>query len=155
MAEVGVTCRAISPDDLDDVARIWLDGWLSNGITLAEESTYPALRARIEREIAPDGWQVIVADSAGSVVGFVAISPAAAVLEQIFVAPDCHRQGIGTALLAAARQAMPSGFTLWTHGDNVRAADFYKDMGMTLLGPGIHPKQGHPILTFAFGPVSP
>ncbi len=146
--------RPAEPGDLDDVARIWLDGWLSNGIALAEPPTYPVLRARIEREVAPGGWQLIVAEWRGRIAGFVAMSPPAKALEQIFVGPDCHRRGVGTALLAAARKAMPDGFTLWTHGENARAAQFYERAGMALLGPGMHPRHGHPILTYAFGPLS-
>ncbi len=149
-----ITCRAVCPADLDGVARVWLDGWLSNGIALAEDPTYPVLRARLKREAVPGGWHVIVADAAGEIAGFVAISLQSATLEQIFVAPGFHRRGIGTALLAAARQEMPDGFTLWTHGDNAGAARFYEQQGMTLVGPGVHPKQGHPILIYAFGPLS-
>ncbi len=99
-------------------------------------------------------WRVIVAEVDGAVAGFAAIDPAAAVLEQIFVAPDSHQRGIGAKLMAAAQQAMPGGFTLWTHGENLGAQAFYAQMGMTLVSPGVHPKQGFPILTFAFGPVA-
>lgn len=145
--------RPLAAGDLDCVARVWLNGWLSTGIPLAEQPTFLTLRARIEREIATGRWHVTVAVVDGELVGFVAISPAAGVVEQLFVAPEHHRQGIGLALLTLARADMPNGSSLWTHAENLGAAAFYAKAGMTLVGPGIHPKQGHPILTFAFEPV--
>ncbi len=150
----GWVCRPVATRDLDGVARAWLDGWLSNNIALAEQPTFPNLRARIAREIEHGGWEVVVAEIDDAVAGFVAINRSAAILEQIFVAPRFHRRGIGQALLEVARQSMPAGFSLWTHGDNSGAAAFYERAGMAFVGPGVHPKQGHRILTFAFGPLT-
>lgn len=145
--------RLAAPADLDAVARIWLDGWLSTGIVLASPPTYAVLRPRIADEIA-GGWVVTVAEVDGHVAGFVAINPEAHQLEQIFVDPDCQSSGVGAALLAHAHAAMPAGFGLWTHIDNVRAAAFYRRSGMSLVAPGIHPRNGHGILTFAMPALS-
>ncbi|MBA3878165.1 MAG: GNAT family N-acetyltransferase [Sphingobium sp.] len=145
--------RPAASDDLEDVARIWLEAWLSTGIVLGSAPTYDVLRSRIAVEIA-GGWVVTVADIDGAVVGFVAIDPDVRQLEQIFVDPRHQGAGVGAALLAHAHAAMPDGFGLWTHGDNHRAADFYARRGMTLVGPGFHPRQGHAILTFAMPPVT-
>lgn len=143
-----VILRPATPADHDVVARIWLDGWLSTGITLAIQPDYDVLRQRIDREVA-GGWIVTVAEIDQHVVGFVAFRPPARQLEQIFVAPGHHRQRVGAALLAEAQLTMPDGFELWTHADNHRAAAFYAAQGMALLGPGTHPRHGHAILTFA------
>ncbi len=140
--------RPAAPTDLDSVARIWLDGWLSTGIVLASPPTYAVLRPRIADEIA-GGWVVTVAEVDGHVAGFVAISPEARQLEQIFVDPAFQRSGVGAALFSHAHAAMPGGFGLWTHIDNMRAATFYRLHGMSLVGPGMHPRNGHGILTFA------
>lgn len=142
--------RAATPDDHDRVAHIWIDGWRSNEITLTSEPTYTELRERIAQEIA-GGWQVIVAERKDVVVGFAAISPDKGVLEQIFIDPASHRQGVGAALLARAHALMPGGFTLWTHGENSRAMAFYEAMGMARVSTGTHPKHGHPIVTYGFG----
>ena len=148
-----IRCRACAPPDCDPIATIWLEGWRSNGIRLPSEPSFPILRARIEREIAGT-WQVIVAESADEIVGFVALNPEAAVLEQLFVAPAWHRRGIGALLLAEARRWMPHGFTLWTHDDNIGAAAFYREQGMAMISKGTHPELGHAIATFAFAPIS-
>lgn len=139
--------RPAAPDDLDSVARVWLEGWLSTGIMLASTPTYAVLRPRIADEIA-GGWVVTVAEIDGRVAGFVAINPEACQLEQIFVDPGRQSSGVGAALLADAQAAMPGGFGLWTHIDNLRAAAFYRRSGMNLVGPGTHPRNGHGILTF-------
>lgn len=135
--------------DRDAIARIWRDGWLSNGIRLADEPTYAALRARVDDELA-DGWRVTVAAADGAVIGFVALRPDRARLEQIFVAPERHGQGVGQALFAAARVAMPGGFELWTHGANHRAGRFYDKLGPVRREPGLHPRAGHAIVNYWF-----
>lgn len=92
-----------------------------------------------------------VADVAGTVVGFIALRPDLAKLDQIFVAPDRHGQGVGQALFAEARREMPHGFHLWTHGENHRAQLFYEMLEPLRSEPGAHPKHGHPIITYWFG----
>lgn len=141
--------RPATDADRDAIARIWLDGWSSTGIVLADAPTYAALRARVDDELA-DGWQVIMALLEGEAVGFVALRPDRRRLEQIFVAPDRHGQGVGQALFAAARAALPAGFELWTHGENGRARRFYQALGPVRQEPGLHPRAGHPIVTYWF-----
>ena len=145
--------RPATSSDFDAIARVWIGGWQSTGIVLESAPTYQYLRQRIADEIA-GGWVVTIAELDGAVAGFVAISPDARQVEQIFVSPNCQGTGVGAALLAHAHAAMPDGFGLWTHVDNVRAAAFYTREGMTIVGSGIHPRQGHGILTFAMPPIS-
>lgn len=146
-----VALRSITPGDLDEVALLWLCSWESTGIELAPQRDYPQLRQRLEREVAGD-WLVTVASSDTKIAGFAAINPRTRRLEQLFVAPGAQRHGVGRALFDHSRRAMPGGFDLWTHGDNVGAARFYGRMGMEALGPDVHPRLGHPILRFSLGP---
>lgn len=131
------------------MARVWIEGWWSNGIRVTEDPTPEALRARVDEELAA-GWRVTVAELAGALVGFVAIRPDLGKLDQIFVSPDRHGQGIGQAMFAYARKAMPGGFHLGTHAENRRARRFYEALGPVRQEPGRHPKYGHPILTYWF-----
>lgn len=137
-------------DDRDAVARAWLEGWRATGIVLAEQPDYAGLRARVDRDLA-SGWQVAVAETAGVVVGFVALRPDEAKLDQIFVLPEAFGHGAGPLLFDHACRAMPAGFTLWTHGDNVRARAFYERRAPLRWEDGVHPKQGHAIRTYWFG----
>ena len=77
-----------------------------------------------EREI----W---VAETNDGVVGFVILS--ADELMQIHVAPDEQNAGIGSALLARAKERRPAGFSLWTFQKNEGARHFYERHGLKLV----------------------
>lgn len=141
--------RSARDADRDAIARVWLDGWQSTGIRLAEQPDYVGLRSRVDEELA-NGWRVTVADWAGEVLGFAALRPDLAKLDQIFVKADALGQGIGAALMAHARRAMPDGFSLWTHADNARARRFYENQAPLRFEDGMHPTHGHPIRTYWF-----
>jgi GNAT superfamily N-acetyltransferase len=117
---------------------------------VTDDPTPESLRTRVDEELTA-GWHVTVAELEGEVVGFLAIRPNLAKLDQIFVAPDWHGQGIGQALFAAAQQAMRGGFSLSTHAANARARRFYEALGPGRAEPGAHPRYGHPVITFWFG----
>lgn len=144
-----VALRPATDADRDGIARIWFDGWNSTGIAPAGEHSYALLRTRVDVELA-SGWQVTIAELDGTVVGFAALRPELAKLDQIFVAPDRLGQGVGKTLMAAAARAMPGGFHLWTHGDNVRARRFYEGLAPLRWEDGTHPRHSHPIRTYWF-----
>jgi GNAT superfamily N-acetyltransferase len=106
--------------------------------------THEALRDRIEVEI-QSGWQLHVALRDGRVVGMLAVMPALATLDQIFVAPRDQGTGVGKALLDLAKQLMPTGFTLRLAAANGRAGSFYEKEGLKPIGEGIHPRTGIPV----------
>jgi L-amino acid N-acyltransferase YncA len=101
---------------------------------------------------APDRWHphrgedVIVAQRAGEVVGFVCLrastddnaGPTTGELDACYVHPSVWGRGVGQALLAAAvTQLAASGFkeaTLWTEHRNHRPLRFYRAAGWTLDG---------------------
>jgi GNAT superfamily N-acetyltransferase len=77
-----------------------------------------------EREI----W---VAENDAGVVGFAILS--ADELTQMHVVPDEQNAGIGSALLARAKERRPAGFSLWTFQKTVGARRFYERHGLTLI----------------------
>ena len=103
-----------------------------------------ALRERIDLEVAED-WTLTVAISRDGIIGFIAIKPNSAILDQLFVAPEAIGLGIGRALLTVAMVAMPGGFVLHTASSNQRARCFYEKSGLTLHLHGLHPRTGHPV----------
>jgi hypothetical protein len=58
-----VTIRKAEPDDYDEIARVWMDSWVTVGIERTSEKLLADLRSRIDKEIA-DGWSLYVADDA-------------------------------------------------------------------------------------------
>jgi GNAT superfamily N-acetyltransferase len=75
--------------------------------------------------------EVWVAEDDVGVVGFAILS--ADELTQMHVVPDEQNAGIGSALLARAKERRPAGFSLWTFQKNVGARRFYERHGLTLI----------------------
>lgn len=118
------------------MARVWLDGWLSTGLSTGGDPTVADLRARIDEDMAK-GCVFTVATSDARVVGMLATYPGK--LDQLFLDPAWKGRGVGKALFAEARRLMPQGFTLWANTANDRARAFYVAQGMLLTGIGPRP----------------
>jgi GNAT superfamily N-acetyltransferase len=54
-------------------------------------------------------------------------------LEQLYVAPDRLGEGIGTRLMAVAKERQPEGLQLWTFQVNARARRFYEWHGFVAV----------------------
>ena len=52
-------------DEYDEVARVWMESWVSTGLEDASDSLLAKLRARVPMEI-EKGWSLYVADDNGS-----------------------------------------------------------------------------------------
>ena len=98
-----------------------------------------------EREI----W---VAENDGGVVGFAILS--ADELTQMHVAPSEQNAGIGSAMLARAKERRPGGFTLWTFQKNVGARRFYERHGLEVvrLTDGAGNEEREPDVQYAWRP---
>lgn len=143
--------RPATDDDLDSIASIWHAGASLPGVGPAALPPLDVLRARVDQELAA-GWALTVAEQAGDLVGFVALRPDQAVLDQLFVRPGSVGGGIGKALFAHAQTIMPDGFSLFTRPGNIRATRFYEALGMTVLRHDRHPRFGDAIVFYAWMP---
>jgi GNAT superfamily N-acetyltransferase len=72
--------------------------------------------------------EVWVWEEDGRVLGFAALT--ADRLEHIYVDPEAHNRGIGSTLLARAKERRPQGFDLWTFQRNAGARRFYDRHGL-------------------------
>jgi GNAT superfamily N-acetyltransferase len=102
---------------------------------------------------------LLVADSAGEVVGMALVTPASsrpaevvAVVQMVFVAPERWGEGIGGKLVdAALAEARTRGFEraqLWTHADDERARRLYEGRGFVCTGPRMAGESGGPIVLY-------
>ena len=107
------------------------------------------LRERVDVEIA-EGWQVTVAEAGPEIIGFLAIKPKAAILDQLFLHPEVRGLGLGRLLLDQAKARMPEGFTLFTRPGNVPARRFYEKHELVHLRDELHPVFGDPIVWYGW-----
>jgi ribosomal protein S18 acetylase RimI-like enzyme len=81
--------------------------------------------------------RVWIAEWAGVPVGVLALCEPW--IRQLAVFPSFQRQGIGTALLAAARRHSPAELRLYTFQGNNAARAFYERHGFTAVAFGLSP----------------
>lgn len=144
-----IALRPATAADYDAIAAIWHLSAGLPGVGPAKLPSLERLRARVDVEIA-EGWRVTVAEAGGEIIGFLAIKPEAAILDQLFMHPEARGMGLGLDLLDAAKEQMPGGFTLFTRPGNTPARRFYEKHGLTHLRDELHPVFGDPIVWYGW-----
>lgn len=147
----GLLLRPATAADYDAIAAIWHSSASLPGVGPAKLPSLEQLRARVDVEIAA-GWQVTVAEASGEIIGFLAVKPAAAILDQLFMHPEARGLGLGRLLLDAAKAQMPNGFTLFTRPGNTPARRFYEKHDLVHLRDELHPVFGDPIVWYGWTP---
>ena len=140
-----MTMPAIRParsDEYDEVARVWMESWVSTGFGTASDLLLAQLRARVPLEVA-NGWSLHVADDDGRLVAMLAFHVPKKHLDQVFVAPEYHGRGIGRSLLAFARSHMPEEMWLRCVRENEKAWRWYEREGFVFENEDISPITGH------------
>jgi len=130
----GVEVRSARPEDFDDVARLLA--------ILQGEDADPVARGPIDRALADRGRLVLVAEQEGAIVGtldlFVVDNPTHggapwAGVENVVVAPEARRRGIGAALVTSAievaRAAGSYKVQLLSRSDRASAHALYERSG--------------------------
>lgn len=125
-----------------DLCAIWYDSFESAGLAHSPDTTVDTLMERLGHEI-DGGWEVYLALEPSQLLGFLALDPAKAYLNQLFLARSAQGRGFGKALLDFAKGRMPGGFRLRTHADNVGAQRFYDREGLVHVSTERHPRYGH------------
>ena len=121
--------RPAQPGDADAVAEVFIASFdtltfLPKLHTDEETIDFVANKVMPEQE-------VLVAEEAGTIVGFVAMDGDS--LEHLYVHPDSQCRGVGGALLERAKERMPRGFSLWVFQQNAQARRFYERHGLSLI----------------------
>jgi putative acetyltransferase len=147
--------RAYEARDEDAAVALWLRTW---------QAAYPALnftarldwwRERWRGELVPAAT-IVVAEEAGAeeplMLGFVTVDPRTFYLDQIVVAPERWRCGLGAVLIAEARRLSPRGLDLDVNTDNARALAFYRKQAFVISGAGVNPISGKPVHRMSWRP---
>lgn len=134
-ASITVGIRTARADDRDVLGVLKLRSSLAWGDHVEELLAMPEAR-QIPAAHLP---HVIVAELAGEIVGFVTVLPGDAAdraeLEDLFVAPEAWRKGIGSLLVAEAeRRAKALGARTLEVVAGARTRPFYETSGFRFAG---------------------
>lgn len=119
--------RLAKPDEAREIAGVWLR---------SRAAAVPDIPPPVHTDNDVRGWfrdvvlpdrEVWVARDGGAIVALLVLDDDA--VDQLYVEPGCTSQGIGSRLIAVAKQRRPSRLELWTFQSNVRARRFYERHG--------------------------
>jgi ribosomal protein S18 acetylase RimI-like enzyme len=143
---VDLHLREATPADAEGVARVYVESW-NEGLAdlMPPRVLNPEQVARWSRDLDAGPVRWWVAESGGSVVGFVGtgpsrdpIDPDLGELDTIAVAPSAWRRGVGRRLMDAALDELRGGGygqgILWTLADNEQVRTFYEATGWRSSG---------------------
>jgi GNAT superfamily N-acetyltransferase len=83
------------------------------------------------REVVMRDLEVWVCEEEGGILGFTALGED--MLEHLYVRPEAQGRGIGSELLALAKERRPAGFRLWVFQKNEGARRLYECHGLVLV----------------------
>ena len=112
--------RPARAEEYDEIARIWMESWVSTGLEQASNFLLAKLRARVPREI-ENGWTLFVADDNGALAAMLALHLPKLYLDQLFVAPAWQGRSLGRQLLAFTRTQLPDEIVLRCVRENEKA----------------------------------
>jgi len=133
--------RLARPDEYDEIARVWMESWVSTGLAEASNFLLANLRARIGREI-EDGWTLYVADDNGTIAAMLALHLPKRYLDMLFVAPAYQGQSLGRQLLAFTRTQLPDEIELRCVRENEKAWRWYEREGFVFETEAVNPATG-------------
>jgi GNAT superfamily N-acetyltransferase len=133
--------RPAMAGEYDEIARVWMNSWVSTGLEEASNFLLAKLRARIPLEV-EKGWSLFVADDGGALAAMLALHLPNLYLDQLFVAPEYQGQNLGRRLLAFTRQHLPDEIYLRCVRENEKAWRWYEREGFVFEKEEIEPMTG-------------
>jgi ribosomal protein S18 acetylase RimI-like enzyme len=127
MAASDIIIRPARSDEHYEIARIWMESWVSTGLDTASDALLAKLRARVDQEV-ENGWSLFVADD-GRLAAMLAINLPKMYLDMLFVAPEYQGRSIGRQLLAFTRTLLPDEIWLRCVRENEKAWHWYEREG--------------------------
>jgi 5-formyltetrahydrofolate cyclo-ligase len=126
----GVTLSRALNEDADEIATLYLASRADALPYLRRVHEADDVRRWMRRslESCPEAW---VAREDSRIVGFLALYGDE--LDQLYLLPGHYRRGIGSRLLAKAKELSPQGLRLFVFQRNERAIAFYRHHGFTEL----------------------
>jgi ribosomal protein S18 acetylase RimI-like enzyme len=148
-----IRIRPADAEDAEAIGDLWLDSFRA---TYPFPPAYPDedVRRWLREEVVPRGETFVAVQPDGLIVGFMALR--AEDLDQLYVRPGHFDRGIGSRLLALAKELRPKGLWLYTFQVNEHARAFYERRGFRVVsfGTGEHNEEHQPDVRYAWTPDS-
>jgi ribosomal protein S18 acetylase RimI-like enzyme len=124
--DAAIEIRPARPVDAPAIAEVWLRSFGAQFPNINRPHTDDQVRDWIVSELVPthETW---VADAAGSVVGFMALSDD--MLDQLYIDVGWQGRGLGDRFVTLAKARRPAGLALYAFQVNERARRFYTRRG--------------------------
>ncbi|MGB8401066.1 GNAT family N-acetyltransferase [Bradyrhizobium sp.] len=135
--------RPAHPDEYDDIARVWMESWVSTGLAEAGDLLLAQLRQLVLAEIGK-GWSLFAAEDAGALAAMLALHVPDQYLDQLFVAPNYQGRGVGRHLLAFTRKLLPDEIWLRCVRESEKAWRWYEREGFVFEKEEISPVTDSP-----------
>jgi putative acetyltransferase len=150
------SCWRVAPrraQEEAELVELWVAAWRATYADIDFEARREWLVAHLAA-LEARGAQTFCArrDALGVLAGFVVIEPATGWLDQLCVHPRRFGAGAASALIAAARNAAPTGIRLDVNADNYRALRFYARQGFVRIGDGRPSLSGRETLILEWRP---
>lgn len=98
-----------------------------------------------------DEWDAVrIAETACGCAGFHCLHKD--IVDQLFVAPEVQRRGVGSTLLRDVMTLRPHGFTLRTFRANRASRAFYEGFGLVATDFGSSEAENEPDVTYRWSP---
>ena len=136
-----VMLRPYTTADEDAAIELWRRTWQQHYPHLNFTERVDWWRERWRNELVPVA-KITLAESNGTLAGFVTVDPKTKYLDQIAVAPEHWGSGIALALLDEAKRISPQGLDLLVNKDNARAIRFYEKHSFVYAGEDKNPVSG-------------
>ncbi len=129
----GLIIRRAVPGDAATVADVYLRSREGAGDAIPPGVHPPDdVRRFVAEVVVPERETWLAVDAAGAAVGVLVL--AGDDLDWLWVLPEAQGRGVGSALLAHARQQRPGGLALWVFASNTPARAFYEHHGWRAVG---------------------
>jgi putative acetyltransferase len=151
MDGAGCTLRPYVPSDEDAAVELWRRTWQQHYPQIDFTARLDWWRERWRNELVPAAI-VTLAETDGSLVGFVTVDARTGYLDQIVVAPEAWGSNVASMLIAEAKRQSPGGLDLKVNADNARAIRFYEKQGFADAGEEVNPRSGAAIRKMAWRP---
>ena len=135
------TIRPARPNEYDEIARVWMNGFCSTGLEAPSNFLLATLRARVPLEV-EKGWSLFVADDDGAIAAMLAMHLPKRYLDQLFVAPEYQGRSLGRTLLAFTREHLPDEIELRCIRENEKAWRWYEREGFIFEKEALEPMTG-------------